>query len=251
MELFPIVFEQDGQAVTTSREISDYFGKAHRDVLKATRNTIEQLNQSADGREFSGRNFALAEYRDEQGKPRPLYVLTRDGFTLLAMGFTEVKALQFKIAYINAFNRMSNMITTANTAITGNIYGSELLPELTEGEDETSVFLKAMARATQSGEYVIVSQKAKNWRGKLLGVYTQEHIRLYATLAYKIYRNFSEKPLSKPNLYRALEDSGLSEPHKGTPRAIKGTHRAAIFLYRRNKEALSGIVITKDRAPLI
>ena len=245
MELFPIVFEQGGRAVTTSREVADYFGKAHRNVLRDINNTIEQLSLSPEGKEFSRLNFELAEYRDEQGKPRPLYILTRDGFTLLVMGFTGAEALKFKISYINAFNRMSDMIKTVNTAITGGMCDPELLPEPIEGEDEISIFLKAIARATQSGEYVIVSQYAKKWQGKLLGVYTGEHIRLYATLAYKLYCSLSEKPLSRPKLYRALEDKGLAEPHKGTPRAIKGTHRAAIFLYRRNKRALSGIRIIK------
>ena len=98
MELFPIVFEQDGQALTSSREIADYFGKAHQHILRDIRNTQEQLNQTPEGQEFNQSNFGQIEYKDEKGRTYPAYVLTRDGFTLLAMGFTGARAMQFKVA---------------------------------------------------------------------------------------------------------------------------------------------------------
>ena len=56
-----------------------------------------ELNFEPANREFAARNFFLTEYTDEQGKPRKQYILTRDGFTLLAMGFTGAKAMQFKV----------------------------------------------------------------------------------------------------------------------------------------------------------
>jgi hypothetical protein len=56
--------------------------------------------------DFSELNFEPAEYIDEQGKPRPSYDLTRDGFALLVMGFTGKKAMAWKVKYINAFNAM-------------------------------------------------------------------------------------------------------------------------------------------------
>lgn len=60
--------------------------------------------------DFSQSNFGFAEYTDEQGKKRPMYEITRDGFTLLAMGFTGKKAMEFKIKYIEAFNAMEKSI---------------------------------------------------------------------------------------------------------------------------------------------
>ncbi|ENA6191380.1 Rha family transcriptional regulator [Salmonella enterica subsp. enterica] len=92
-----------GQAVTSSLAVADYFTKRHDDVLKK----IRALECSP---EFTARNFAGAEYTDDQGKKRPCYQITRDGFAFLAMSFTGKRAAQFKEAYINAFNQMESRI---------------------------------------------------------------------------------------------------------------------------------------------
>lgn len=89
----------DGQVTTTSLHVAEHFGKRHDDVIKR----IRALECTA---EFSARNFADAEYIDSQGKSRPYYRMTRDGFTFLCMGFTGKRAAQWKEAYINAFNQM-------------------------------------------------------------------------------------------------------------------------------------------------
>jgi len=96
----PVLTVIDGTPTTTSNEVAHHFGKRHERVLDAARTLIADLPES------SRHNFVLAEYTDEQGKSRPAYRLTRDGFTLLAMGFTGKKALAFKLAYIKAFNDM-------------------------------------------------------------------------------------------------------------------------------------------------
>lgn len=95
----PVVQIINDQITTTSTDLAKRFGKRHADVLRR----VERLECSA---EFSERNFALAEYKDEQDKTRPMYRITRDGFVFLAMGFTGAKAAQFKEAYINAFNQL-------------------------------------------------------------------------------------------------------------------------------------------------
>lgn len=93
----------DGQPVTTSLKVAEVFGKKHCDVLRAIRN----LEAPED---FGRRNFALTArvWVNNLGKEvhDPFYHITRDGFTLLAMGFTGKAAMQFKIAYIKAFNAM-------------------------------------------------------------------------------------------------------------------------------------------------
>ena len=239
MELFPIVFEQGGQALTSSREIADYFGKAHANVLRDIRNTLEQLNQTPEGRAFNESNFGLVEYKDAKGENRPAYVLTRDGFTLLAMGFTGARAMQFKVAYINAFNRMAAMISASQAAEQRAALGS------TTTSGETAIFLQAIEQATQNGEYVIVPQYARSWRGKLLGVYVKDQIRLFADVAYSLYTVLSSDPLSRKALYTALASDGVAEPHRGKkPRSIKGVSKAGVYLYR-SSEAVKGIKLTK------
>lgn len=104
IELFrQLVTTQDDQITTTSRKIAELFGKRHADVLRR----IDNLDCSCD---FNQRNFSLVEYIDEKGEKRPEFEITRDGTAFLIMGFTGKKAGEFKEAYINAFNWMSDML---------------------------------------------------------------------------------------------------------------------------------------------
>lgn len=105
-----LVTIKHNQPITTSRQIAITFGKEHRAVLHAIHNLRESTPTN-----FNQRNFASADYRDTQGKRQPMYELTRDGFTLLAMGFTGKRALEFKLAYINAFNEMERKLAEPKT----------------------------------------------------------------------------------------------------------------------------------------
>lgn len=89
--------------VTDSRRVADHFGKRHDVVLRA----FDLLGCDV---EFSRRNFVVAAELDAQGKPRRIVRMTKDGFMLLAMGFTGAKAMAMKIAYINAFNAMAERL---------------------------------------------------------------------------------------------------------------------------------------------
>jgi Rha family phage regulatory protein len=93
-----LVTMEGRQALTTSLKVAETFGKRHADVLRA----IESLNVPE---EFWERNFALRNY-ENRGKLYPMYEITRQGFTILAMGFTGEKATSFQIAYIEAFDKM-------------------------------------------------------------------------------------------------------------------------------------------------
>lgn len=98
-DALPAVSLDHGHPVVTSLQVAEHFGKRHGDVIRA----IKRLGCSE---EFSRRNFASAKYLDEQHKPRDRYDITRDGFALLAMGFTGQEAMRWKEAYIRAFNLM-------------------------------------------------------------------------------------------------------------------------------------------------
>ncbi len=107
---------RDGKPTATSLQIAESFEKRHDDVIRAIRNLIADLRVTDGGPEFNVRNFADIIYTDSRGRTQSAYALTRDGFTLLAMGFTGEKALQFKMAYIDAFNRMEAELTQENSA---------------------------------------------------------------------------------------------------------------------------------------
>ena len=98
-----LVIMHNKQAMTTSLRVAEVFGKDHKNVIQS----IENLAAEKSAAKF----FAEATYYN-RGKQYPMYYMNRDGFTLLAMGFTGKKALQFKIKYIQAFNSMETQIRT-------------------------------------------------------------------------------------------------------------------------------------------
>ncbi|MEN5249690.1 phage regulatory protein/antirepressor Ant [Brucella pseudintermedia] len=97
----PIVFAKDGEVFANSRDVAIYFGKIHRDVVRAINNLIKQES------DLGMRNFAQTPYVEaSNGQTYISYDMDRDGFTLLSMGFTGKKALKWKLKYIEAFNNM-------------------------------------------------------------------------------------------------------------------------------------------------
>lgn len=89
-----------GGVRVSSLDVAREFGKQHGHVLR----DIDKL--AAEDADFAAANFGCTELVDASGKPFRAFLLTRDGFTLLAMGFTGAKAREFKKAYIAAFNAM-------------------------------------------------------------------------------------------------------------------------------------------------
>lgn len=85
--------------------MAETFEKLHKDVLESIRNIQTDLSTA----EFSAL-FYEAEYKASNGKSNPMYYMNRDGFTLLAMGYTGEKAMRFKLAYIKQFNQMEELL---------------------------------------------------------------------------------------------------------------------------------------------
>ena len=88
--------------------VAEFFEKNHKEVLRDIRNIASP--NSGLSKEFAERNFALGSYKDKQNQKRPCYYITRDGFTILVMGYTGKKALRFKELYIRRFNEMEELI---------------------------------------------------------------------------------------------------------------------------------------------
>ena len=98
-----LIIMKNQQAVTTSLNIANDFDKEHHNVIKAA----ESLKK--DVVNFNEMFFEGSE-PDSYGRPRKVYYMNRDGFTLLVMGFTGSKSLEFKLKYINAFNAMERVV---------------------------------------------------------------------------------------------------------------------------------------------
>ncbi len=91
--------------VVSSLDVAETFEKNHRDVMESIRNIETNINRA----EFSAL-FYLDSYKASNGKMNPMHLMTRDGFTLLVMGYTGAKAMQFKLAYIKQFNAMERAL---------------------------------------------------------------------------------------------------------------------------------------------
>ena len=97
----PIVFAKDGEVFATSRDVAAFFAKDHRNVLRDIDNLIAAEPQ------LGLLNFAQTPYVEpSNGQTYRMYEMDRDGFTLLAMGFTGGKALKWKMRYIEAFKAL-------------------------------------------------------------------------------------------------------------------------------------------------
>lgn len=100
---------QNDQVITTSLLVAETFEKEHRNVLKSIRKLMSATNVAV------AQMFDETTYVNEQGKEQPMFFMNRDGFTLLAMGFSGEKALKFKVDYINAFNAMEVELKSQQT----------------------------------------------------------------------------------------------------------------------------------------
>lgn len=102
----------EGRPVTSSRIVAEYFGKRHNDVLRGIRDLIEKNTDLS-------KSFIAREEQIETGngasRSNPVFLMDQKGFCILAMGFTGAKALEFKCAFYDEFERMKNELEAPTT----------------------------------------------------------------------------------------------------------------------------------------
>jgi len=125
------------QIMTTSLDIAEHFGKQHKHVVRDIKKLLSEIivnapkiglikAENSSQKDVSEPKIGLAKqkttaskqlffvgdyYKDGRGRLKPMWQISRDGFALLAMGFTGEKALKWKLNYINAFNQMESILT--------------------------------------------------------------------------------------------------------------------------------------------
>lgn len=104
-DLINITINKNGQAVVSSLDVAERFGKQHKNVIQSIQNLAAEFSAAKS-------MFFEATY-ENRGKQYPMYHMTRDGFSLLAMGFTGQEALEWKLKYIEAFNKMEHTLVSA------------------------------------------------------------------------------------------------------------------------------------------
>lgn len=123
-----------GEIWTTSLLVAEKFAKRHADVMRA----VQNLECSPA---FAERNFALSEYRDPTGRTLPMYRISRDGFSFLAMGFTGREAAAWKEAFIGAFGAMERELRR--------IAASRALPDWNESRQLGKIERRELTDAVQ------------------------------------------------------------------------------------------------------
>ena len=115
-----LVFLKNEEAMTDSLTVAEMFEKRHDSVIRSIETIIEGLpkNVAVNDRKNEAVNlFVKTRYKDAKGEYRKKYLMNRDGFSLLVMGFTGKKAMEWKLKYINAFNKMETVIRQKSTNV--------------------------------------------------------------------------------------------------------------------------------------
>ncbi len=155
-----ILSAQNGEPVVSSRQIAENFDKNHRDVLRAVDNLKE------DVRNFAQMFFESTD-QDSYGREQRAYLMNRDGFTLLAMGFTGKAALEWKLKYIAAFNEMEKKLAEQPQLTRSQLLATALIAAHEELEEKDkqietmkpkALFADAVSASNQS---ILVGEMAK------------------------------------------------------------------------------------------
>lgn len=191
-----LVFKgQNNQALTNSLLVAEKFGKEHRSVIRAIDDIVCAQNCAETDIQEVSKMFALVEYdvplNNGTGAVRkaPMYVMNRDGFTLLAMGFTGEKALKFKLDYINAFNQMEETIKNGGHHVPGSFREALLLAAEQQARiEEQQNIIEANRPKVLFAEAVETSQRSC-LIGELAKILNQNGIKIGQNRLFQLLRD--------------------------------------------------------------
>lgn len=152
-----ILSTQNGEPVASSRDVAKRFGKEHKNVMQAVANLVAE--NSAAKSMFHPATF------ENRGKKYPMYLMNRDGFSLLAMGFTGKEAVQWKLKYIEAFNEMEKKLAAQHkeqqAVQDANIQGAiDRVIEARKKLDENTAFLDECRKNREDSKAKYMQVKA-------------------------------------------------------------------------------------------
>lgn len=111
-----LVYLKNNEAVCDSLQVAEKFGKRHDKLVSEIERMYSDLIGIGCDQNGGDPMFIKSSYIHPQNKQiYPMYIMNRDGFSLLVMGFTGKKALEWKLQYIRAFNQMENIIREKST----------------------------------------------------------------------------------------------------------------------------------------
>lgn len=200
------ITNQDGNLVVSSREVARNFEKQNQHVMQSIRELETSVKNSTN-------LFIESIYSDSYGREQREYLLTRDGFSLLVMGFTGKKALDWKLKYIEAFNKMeqalkeqnnlSNLSPQLQLLINMELKQKELETAVTETKEEIQS-IRDVISINPRAEWRIETNNILNSIGKKLDNYSTARSEVYEAL--KVRANCRPTVLVNNLKKRALEN---------------------------------------------
>lgn len=142
---------ESNQPLTNSKLVAEVFEKEHKNVMQSIRKLMVGTAQNSAVHQM----FSESTYLNEQNKEQPMFIMNQDGFTLLAMGFNGKKAMEFKLKYIEAFNKMKKEIESSKPSLPQNYL--EALKSLVKAEEEREQL--ALENRKQQQEIVTISKE--------------------------------------------------------------------------------------------
>ncbi|WP_432739068.1 Rha family transcriptional regulator [Ligilactobacillus agilis] len=216
-----LVIMHDQQVVTTSLKVAEIFEKEHRDVMKSIRNLTAQ--------NFAVRKmFGEDSYLNSRNQKQPMYYMNRDGFTLLAMGFTGSKVMEFKLKYIEAFNRMEQALKEqqATPFKLPQTY-SEALYELAEKAKQIEALeprAKKYDRYLSSKGLITTTEVAKEYgmSGRELNEFLHEKGVIYKRGdKWFVYQKYANDALAGYEIYIPRDDKEVWRTLKWTTKGVQ------------------------------
>ena len=227
-----LVIMRDQHAVTTSLVVAGVFGKEHKHVMRDIKNltvqnwTVKEM-------------FVEGVYKNERNREYPMFYMNRDGFTLLAMGFTGKKAMEFKLKFIDAFNEMEDYIKSQQQPI------GDLELALRAALDNTTKIkkietdvnmLKDSMRIDSNQEHhlraLVNAQALKTLGGKEAFAYKKLSRKVYSEI-WRDFKNHFHLPrygdLPRKSFDEGLEFIRMWRPSTSLAMEIKAANRQGSF----------------------
>lgn len=136
------IAKHHGAIVVRSTEIAAHFGKRHDNVMQDIGRLLRGLGEQSNI--YRSEFFFESKFTNDRNREYREYLMSRDGFALLAMGFTGAKALQWKLKYIDAFNQMEKAATDKKKGAMD--YFGEAIALMESDKDKASIHGKALAQ---------------------------------------------------------------------------------------------------------
>ncbi len=249
-----LVFIENGRPATDSLTVAQVFDKSHDKVLR----DIRELGCSE---EFRLANFGESSYTNSQGRQMPRYIMTEQGFTLLVMGYTGQRAMEFKEKYITEFHRMReqlHQLTAPSYMIADPILRAERWIEeekqrqrleteklmLQQRVAEYEPKITYLDQILQSKDTVTITQIAKDYGmsgQKLNQILNEEGVQYKQNGQWLLYRKHQDKGLTKSYTVDVVHTNGERTVKMNT----RWTQKGRLFIH--DLLTKRGIVAMIDR----